>query len=200
LPDSNTGPLNFRLVDVVEPAAPNGLPLVPFFLLHDSRYQMYWEITTASEFAAHRESLAASEREKVILEAATLDSVAIGEQQPEVEHDFKGESTQTGVHAGRRWRDGQWFQYTLNTRGEKAPVLVVTYWGGDGDRSFEILVNAKLIATEKLVREKPGQFIERRYPLLPEVLAAAKDGSVTVKFLEKVKVAGGVFDVRLMRP
>jgi hypothetical protein len=36
--------------------------------------------------------------------------------------------------------------------------------------------------------------------LLLQVLAAAKDGRVTIKFVAKVWLAGGVFDVRLMRP
>ena len=56
--------------------------------------------------AARREKLAAEERARAAREAATLDWVAVGEQQPEVEHDFKGEGTETGIHNGRRWRHG----------------------------------------------------------------------------------------------
>lgn len=43
-PDPAAGPLRFRLEGVVEPAVPGGVPLVPFFRLHDTRYQMYWEV------------------------------------------------------------------------------------------------------------------------------------------------------------
>jgi DUF1680 family protein len=46
-PDPSAGPLHFRLKDIVTPAVAEGLPLVPFFSLHDARYQMYWELTTA---------------------------------------------------------------------------------------------------------------------------------------------------------
>jgi len=197
--DVAAGPLSFRLTDVVEPAAPKGLPLVPFFRLHDARYQMYWQTTTKEDLTVRSERLAADERAKAAREAATLDSVAVGEQQPEVEHDFKGESN-SGTHEGRRWRDGRWFQYTLDTRGEKAVDLVVTYWGGDGGRTFEILADGKLLATQELRAEKPGEFLEKRYAIPAELLASARNGRVTIKFVAKVWVAGGAFDIRLMRP
>ncbi len=54
VPDKAGGALHFRLVDVVEPAAPDGLSLIPFFRLHDSRYQMYWEATTREKIAARK--------------------------------------------------------------------------------------------------------------------------------------------------
>lgn len=193
-------PLSFRLTEIVEPPVSNGLPLVPFFRLHDARYQMYWQLTTKAGLEARRASLAADERAKAARETATLDAVAPGEQQPEVEHGYAGEGSRTGIHAGRRWRDGQWFQYTLNTRGEKTVDLVVTYWGGDAGRTFDILANGTWVATQSLKAEKPREFIEKTYRLPAEVLAAATDGRVIIRFVAKEWVAGGVYDVRLMRP
>jgi uncharacterized protein len=198
VPDPAAGPLHFQLKDVVEPAAANGLPLVPFFRIHDARYQMYWQLTTQQGLDARRERLAAGERARMAREAATLDSVAVGEQQPEVEHDLKGESTQSGTTGGRRWRDGKWFQYTLNPRGEQAVDLAVTYWSRDGSRTFDIFANDTLLATEQLTAKQPGKFFEKRYRIPANVLAAA-NGRVTIKFVAKEWVAGGVFDVRLMR-
>ena len=134
--DTAAGPMHFRIEDVVEPSASAGLPLIPFFRLHDARYQMYWQLTTKEELAAKRERLAAEERAKALREANTLDRVAPGEQQPEVEHDFVGENSDTGLRNGRRWRRGEWFQYVLSTRGEKSVELAVTYWGGDAGRTL----------------------------------------------------------------
>ncbi len=199
-PDTAAGPMHFRLTDVVEPAAPGGLPLVPFFRLHNARYQMYWQLTTKEQAEARRASLAAVERAKAERERHTLDSVAIGEQQPEVEHGFVGEETETGLNQGRRWRHGRSLQYTLTTRGETAADLLVTYWGGDASRTFDILVNGKLLATQELKAERPGEFIEQRYAIPAEVLAAAPEGRVTVKFVAKVWLAGGIYDLRLMKP
>lgn len=200
-PDSAAGPMHFRLADVVEPFASNGLPLIPFFRLHDERYQMYWQLTTKAELAARRERLAAEERAKALREANTLDWVAVGEQQPEVEHDFAGDHADSGLRNGHRWRRGDWFQYTLNTRGEKTVDLAVTYWGGDAGRSYDILANGELLATETVDDSKPGQFFEKRYSIPAEVLSGAANGRVTIKFSAKQgSGVGGVYDVRLMKP
>jgi hypothetical protein len=42
--------------------------------------------------------------------------------------------------------------------------------------------------------------IEKRYSVPSEVLASAKDNRVTIKFVARVSLAGGVFDVRFVRP
>jgi hypothetical protein len=199
-PDFAAGPLRFRLTDIVEPAVAEGLPLVPFFRLHDARYQMYWQLTTKEQLAVRKERLAAEERAKALRDANTLDRVAPGEQQPEVEHDFTGEGIETGMFQGRRWRHGRSFQYTLDSHGEKAVDLAVTYWGGDRDRKFDILANGKLLATEHLDGSKQGQFFEKRYPLPADVLATTTNGRITIKFAAPTGLAGGVFDVRLMKP
>ncbi len=94
---------------------------------------------------------------------------------------------------------GQSFQYTLNPKGEKSVDLVVTYWGGDTGRTFDVFANDTLLATEELKAQRPGEFFEKRYSIPVEVLAAAKDGQVKIKFVAKVWLAGGVYDVRLMR-
>jgi DUF1680 family protein len=200
-PDTAAGHMHFRLADVVEPSVSDGLPLIPFFRLHGQRYQMYWQLTTKEELAARRDRIAAEERAKALREANTLDQVSVGEQQPEVEHDFVGEKTDSGLRNGRRWRRGEWFQYTLSTRGEKAVNLAVTYWGGDAGRAFDILANGELLATETLDHSKPGQFFEKQYSLPAKVLSGAANGRITIKFSVKPgSGTGDVYDVRLMKP
>jgi DUF1680 family protein len=200
VPDPTAGPLNFRIKDVIEPTEPEGLPLVPFFSLHERRYQMYWELTSREKITAKKERLAAEERARAAREAATIDQVSVGEQQPEVEHEFKGERTQTGINEGRRWRHGSWFQYTLDTHGESAVDLEVTYWGGDRGRKFDILANGMRIASEELNGSKPGEFFTKCYSIPESVLQAAPDGHVTIKFVATRWLAGGIYDVRLLRP
>jgi len=201
--DPAAGPLHFRLADIVDPGATNGLPLLPFFRLHDERYQMYWQLTTKAELAARRERLASEERAKVRREASTLDRVAPGEQQPEVEHDFIGGQTDAGMRQGRHWRRGDWFQYSLSPRGEKSVELAVTYWGGDTGRAYDILANGELLATATIDKAKPDQYFEQRYALPAKVLAGATNGRITIKFSSKSGSgagAGGIYDVRLMKP
>jgi DUF1680 family protein len=201
-PDAVAGPLNFRLTEVVEPRATEGLPLVPFFRLHDARYQMYWQLTTREQIAARKAQLAAAERAKVRREANTLDLVAPGEQQPEVEHDYLGQNSDSGLRDGRRWRRGEWFQYSLNSRGETSVELSVTYWGGDAGRAYDLLVNGEFLATETLTGASPNQFTEKRYLLPARILDSATNGRVTVRFAAKPGSgarAAGVYDLRLMK-
>jgi len=200
VPDRSAGPLNFRIKDVIEPAAPEGLPLMPFFRLHERRYQMYWELTTAQQVAARKEKLAAEERARLAREAATIDWIAVGEQQPEVEHDLQGEGMETGIHNGRRWRHGSWIQYTLDSRGAREVILSVTYSGDDRGRQFDILVNGTRIATQRLTGEKPNHFVEKRYAISPEIMQAAVNGRLTVRFVANRGLAGGLYDVRLLGP
>ncbi|MBN1817088.1 MAG: glycoside hydrolase family 127 protein [Sedimentisphaerales bacterium] len=199
VPDHSAGPLHFRIIDVIEPAEPKGLPLVPFFRLHERRYQMYWELINAEQIAARKEKLAAQERARAAREAATLDSIAVGEQQPEVEHELKGEDMQTGIHNGRRWRHGTWIQYALDPRGAREVILAVTYSGDDRGREFDISVNGTLIATQKLTGENPNHFIEKRYPIPSDILQAAGNGRLTIRFAAKQRLAGGLYDVRLLK-
>jgi uncharacterized protein len=196
--DPAAGPLAHRLVDVLEPAVPGGLPLIPFFALHDQRYQIYWELATREGLAARRERLAAVEQARAAREAATIDSIAVGEQQPEVEHDLRGEGMETGTHNGRRWRHGRSIQYTLDPRGHAEVELAVTYSGDDRGREFQVSVNGQVLATQRLVGERPHGFVEKRYPLPSDLFNPAE--RITVRFQASSGLAGGLFDVRLLKP
>ena len=189
--DPDAGSLHFRLVDVVEPADPRGLSLEPFFRLHDRRYQMYWQLTTEKGLAERRERLAAIERAKAALEAATIDWIAVGEQQPEVEHALQGEGMETGIHNGHRWRHGARIQYALDPHGAEEAVLSVTYSGDDRGREFDILVNGTAIATQRLTGESPNHFVEKRYPIPSRLLEAAGNERLTVQFVAKQRLERG---------
>lgn len=197
--DPTAGPMAFRIRDVATPASPSGILLRPFFQLQDTRYQMYWELTSQEGIAERKAKLAAEERAKLARDAATLDAVAVGEQQPEVDHQMTGEGLETGIFDGRRWRHGRVIQYVLNSHGEKNIELAVTYSGGDAGRTFDISVNGVVLATESLKGDRPGSFFEKRYAIPAELLQSAPDGRLTIRFAAPTGLAGGLYDVRLMR-
>ncbi|HXS69793.1 MAG TPA: DUF6805 domain-containing protein, partial [Candidatus Polarisedimenticolia bacterium] len=93
----------------------------------------------------------------------------------------------------------QSLQYTLATHGEKAAELAITYFGSDTGRTFDILVNGIVIATETLKGEKPDEFFEKTYPIPGQAMGKAVNGRITVKFVAKQWVAGGIYGLRLMR-
>lgn len=79
-------------------------------------------------------------------------------------------------------------------------TLLCTYWGSEtGPRSFDILVDGKVIATPTLDRNKPGAFFNVEYGI-PLDLTHGKD-KVTVRFQpHEGNTAGGVFACRMLKP
>jgi uncharacterized protein len=140
------------------------------------------------------------ERMKKIKEAE-IDFVQPGEMQPERNHNFKGEKTSAGSFKERPNRESRngWFSYDLKIIADVPVALVVDYWGGfPGAKTFDILVNKKIIATENISSKKDGQFINVQYDI-PEEVSRGRS-RVTVKFqAHEGNMAGPVFGVRTIR-
>ncbi len=197
-PDPAAGPMHFRLSGIVT-GAKDGIELKPFYEIREERYQIYWEATTPEKIAAEKEKRAAAERAQAAREKATVDFVSPGEQQSEVEHSLRAEGTDSGLHNARHWRHGRMIEYTLDPRGEKNVRLSVTYSGDDDGRTFDIFANGILVATQTLTAEKRGEFVEKDYELPSTVFKDAPEGRIVVRFVGKGGLAGGVYDVRLLR-
>lgn len=183
---------------------PHDALLSPFFRLHDRRYTVYWDIFTADQWHAKEASYKAELEAQRQLEARTIDSLRVGEMQPERDHNLQGEHTAAGEAFGRKWRhatDGGWFAFDLKVERESANQLAVSYWGGDGGglREFDILVDGQVLATQKLENNKPNQFYDEVYPV-PSTLTQGKT-KVTIKFqAHPDKWAGGIFGARMLKP
>lgn len=173
------------------------LELIPFFRLHQSRYMLYWRYSTPAQLAARKTAGDAADRERLALEAITIDSVAPGEQQPESDHFFTGENTEAGLHKGRHWRHASgWFSYQLRDPQREAAALRITYYGLDRDRSFDLLLNGELLASVELDGSGGDEFFTVDYPL-PE---AASGEVMELRFeAHRDSVAGGIYGVRLLR-
>ena len=191
-------PLEFSIAEVVRPDRYADLRLVPFYRVHDGRYMLYWRRFSPEKYATILAEMQAAEEAKIALDRATVDRVAPGEQQPETEHNFRGENTSTGIWQDRRFRhaDG-WFSYDLRPGNHRKLVLRVTYFGSDR-RHFDILVNDRLLKEVNLQAPKPDQFIDVDYPI-PAAMLQTADGMLTIKFAAKPNsMAGGIYGVRLL--
>lgn len=193
-------PLTFTARELIRPENFNDLQLEPFFRIHDARYIMYWRTVSPEKYPEVTAALAAAEKTRAALDARTLDHVAPGEQQPEVEHAFASEDSRSGVNLGRRWRDaGQWFSYRLRAKPDTPLELLVTYYGGERDRAFDILVNDRVIASVTLDGRQRDRFTDVTYPI-PEDIAPSPDGTLTVKFAAtKNSRTAPIYGVRLLR-
>jgi len=194
-------PLTFTAPDLLRGPGAERLQLIPFFRLHDSRYMLYWPRVTPAHYGLLRTELARAERERLALDALTIDQVAPGEQQPEAEHGFKGEGVETGVAAWGRWRHArQWFSYELADPKGEARVLRLQLAAADAGRRFEVFVNDRRLATLEL--KKPASSAEL-YPLdleLPPDLVQAAQGRLTVRFVAQPgSLAGGLYGLRLLK-
>lgn len=192
-------PLTFRAPDGLR-GTNEDLVLIPFFRLHDARYVVYWPHATEEEYAAQRAAVAEQERARQALDAQTIDHVTPGQQQPEVEHGFEGENTESGYYRGRHWRHASgWFSYRLSDPNGEAAVLRVTYSGADRGRVFDITMNGVLVATVRSEGSSEA-FYTVDYPIPPAARAASTDGTLVTRFeAHPGSMAGGIFDVRLLR-
>jgi DUF1680 family protein len=185
-----------------ETATPN-ITLEPFYKMHSNRhYVVYWDVFSPEKWKEKEAEYAAELTRHKELDALTVDSVNPGQEQDERDHKFEGERTEAGDFGNRRWRhadDGGYFRYVLKVQPEQPQELCVTYWGGDsGRRVFDILVDGKKLATERLQNKHPDRFFDQTYGL-PEDLLHGKS-HITVTFQAHTRqMAGGVFGVRILR-
>ena len=196
-------PLHFTLATRMENAIPGG-ELQPFFEIHDSRYMMYWLALSETDYKAYAQRLADEESERQALEAATVDKVMPGEQQPETDHRMETDNSEKGSTEGvfyRDARDGHYFSYLMQTKGETALTLQLTFWGQDEWRSseFDIYIDDTLLTSvNNTHRWRTTQFKTVDYPIPASMLEGKSE--VRVKFVaHKGRQVGQIYGVRLIK-
>jgi DUF1680 family protein len=190
-------PLTFRTDGIGRPA---DVTLIPFYEMHHQRYSVYWKLISEADWQEHAAQIAAADARRMAEEARVVDVVRPGEQQSETDHKLAGGDTQTGEFNGHKWRHANdWFSYEVKVLPGEPQQLVATFWGGEaGTREFDILVDGKVVGTEKLDNNQPGEFFDVAFPLAPELTRGKS--IVTVKFAAHPgNFAGGVFGLRVVR-
>ncbi len=193
--------LNFTLD--VKMGNPAELTLEPFYKIHDARYMMYWLALSNSGYKAYTDSLANIEKEKLTLEKRTIDQVAIGEQQPETDHEMQLEKSNKGNNLNeffREARDGGSFSYDLSTKSETNISLMVRYWGAEwGTRKFDLFIDDEKLVTEDNTNKWNQSMFKEVVYSIPESMVKGKT-HVRVKFQALPgSTAGAVYHLRLVR-
>ncbi len=195
-------PLNFTMHDV-KLTNPIDVTLQPFYTLHDARYMMYWMALSESQYHSYLDSLAIVEKEKLELDKRTLDVLAPGEQQPEVDHNMQSDGSHSGIANEGMYREaanGGSFSYELSTHDQNNVSLIVRYWGAEwGNRKFDIYIDdRKLITEDNTGKWNQSKFFDISYAI-PDSMIKGKD-DVRVKFQSlESSTAGGVYYVRLVK-
>ena len=185
----------------VNTGRPHDVEMKPFYATYDRRYSIYWDLFNEEGWKARQEAYNAELERNKKLKEAEIDFVQPGEMQPERDHNFKGQKTSPGSFkelANRESRGG-WFSYDLKINADAPVALVVDYWGGfPGAKTFDILVNDNIIATENISNKKDGQFIAIQYDI-PEEISRGRF-KLTIKFqAHQANMAGPVFGIRTIR-
>jgi len=195
-------PLTFT-VPKLKMINPIKILLEPFYQIHDARYMMYWMTLTSNQYRSYLDSIAADEKEKLTLENCTIDFVAPGEQQPEIDHAMQKSNSNSGTNLDEFWRDannGGYFSYDLATKGESDLTLLVRYWGYEwGDRKFDIYIDdEKLVSENNTGRWYQSKFQNVEYTT-PNSMLKGKD-HIRIKFQAASRsTAGAVYYIRLLR-
>ncbi|TSA34959.1 MAG: glycosyl hydrolase [Porphyromonadaceae bacterium] len=180
---------------------PRDVEMKPFYATYNRRYSIYWDLFNEEGWKAKQEEYYAEQERIKKLKEAEIDFVQPGEMQSERNHNFKGEKTSSGAFSQRanRMSKGGWFSFELKVNPDGASALVIDYWGGlSGSRTFDILVNNKVIATENISNKKDGQFISIQYDI-PDEISRGRF-KVIVKFqAHPDNIAGPVFGIRTIR-
>lgn len=194
-------PLSFTVSELIYPDRYRNVKLIPFFALHDARYMIYWQVTTPEQLEVIKQQLREKEKKVLELTERTVDWVLPGEQQPEAEHGFKGEKTESGNTDGKAWRRTRaWFSYDLKNKNRAGTILSISYAGNEKNREFDILLNDRIISTVTSPATKEDPIINTEYAIPSEVLDSMTDDVLTVKFVPREGyTTGRIFEVRLLK-
>jgi|GEM_PF-3584133 len=172
------------------------LVFTPHYKQHRERYGIYWSIFDEGSLEL-QQHLEQTEQERRLQEAS-IDTVQIGNDQYELEHQIQGEHTIGGTWEGlngRRAKAGGWFSYQMNVQPETA--LVVTFSHVHSHCSMDIYVDGVLLSTE-VFKNWNRKFFNRTF-VLPATLIAGRD-SVNVKFVPNEKENGIYGILRVATP
>jgi len=189
--------LTFNAKQAIYQPKYQSLKLVPFYTLAEKRYVVYFPYSSTEDLPARAKAIKVAEEAKMEMEQKTVDLINTGEQQPESDHNFKGEQTDNGTYRERHFRNGKgWFSYVLRNQDLSADKLSLTYFGKEKNRNFSILINGVIVENVKLDGSRGDVFYTAQYNI-PKALLKA---NLEVKFVaEKGSAIANIYEVRLMK-
>jgi len=149
-------------------AAGGTLSLRPFFSGYHRRSAVYFPSFTAAGWAAARPGYLRAQAEAQALSRRTVDTVHLGEMQPERDHGFaaaRSEVVNWNGRSARRLRPGDTMRLTLARRPGPA-VLRVVLWGADVKRPLGVSVDGTPLVRPAAASAAPSDgFAAVDYPL-----------------------------------
>ena len=201
--------LTFEIPSIGRPGN-KSIDLKPFYALHHERYSIYWTKLNEDQYKAQ---LNVDKTREEVLNQCTIDTVRPGNQQSEIEHNFKGNNAYMGYLAeiDRSWREANgadgFISYKLEVKKGVKNVLNVSYYGLDEPlfRSFIIEANDVLIADEKLEATGKCEVVDKVYAIPEAIVENAEMNSkgkfeIEVRFKNKefYTLVGKLLEIRTL--
>ncbi|WP_319500233.1 glycoside hydrolase family 127 protein [uncultured Draconibacterium sp.] len=184
--------LAFKLSGLYPEKYENGLELLPFYRIHESRYNIYWSQATNEELNDMIREVEEAEKAQIALDAITVDKVESGEQQPESDHFVKFEGSRTGYDNDYHYRETRrFFSYNLKNREKTGRFIHLKYFDSAYPRSAEILVNNNSVGTIELNGGDEDAILEKVIPI-PDSEVAKEE------LIVKVQASGNQSSMRLI--
>lgn len=191
-------PLHFVLGGDIRPEPEQPIVLEPFNSIHEARYTTYFQNVSANQYTSIQKELAEKEASELALAARTIDSIAPGEQQSEVEHDYQGEGTRSGAELGNRFRESsQWFEYTLKTTTDAPLEIALKILGSEWNKACTVSFNGHKIGQIKSQSGSPDRFSEVVFEI-PEEANEAERATIRIESLDD-RTTPKVFGISLRR-
>ncbi|WP_320111046.1 glycoside hydrolase family 127 protein [Draconibacterium orientale] len=189
--------LAFKLSGLYPEKYANGLELLPFYRIHESRYNIYWSQATDEQLNDMIRQVEEEEKARIALDAITVDKVESGEQQPESDHFVKFERSRTGYANDYHYREtSEFFSYNLKNQDKKGRFLHLKYFDSAYPRSAEILVNNKPAGTINLNNGDEDAILEKIIPI-PDSEVAKQEQVFKVQASDK-NASMQLIEVRLL--
>jgi DUF1680 family protein len=209
-------PLSFRSVGI---GRPGDVSLVPYYRLHHQRFTVYWKLCTDLEWrdVAARRAKAVIERQR--LEPRIVDEILFGDGRSEYEHKLQGDRRSSEAFRNRIWCEsargaGGFLSLEFKVKADRPMSLQCTYWGAEteftvgmftgrmsptGPRAFDILIDGKKIAEQKLTpNESSEAFFDVDYAIPEELTRGKKQVTVTFQ-AHKDGTAGRLFGCLMLQ-
>ncbi|MBV5314977.1 MAG: glycoside hydrolase family 127 protein [Prolixibacteraceae bacterium] len=189
-------PLRFQMINQGDAGV---LELMPYYE-NQGVQAVYFELFTPNEWKKTKDVWLLKKDKEQYLAKSTIDQMRFGEMQPERDHQFEGEKAIVGERLGKKIRETSangWIEFNMSVKADEAQLLMASFYGNVGSRSFSIFVDGKYLTTET-IHWMGDRFVDKSYPI-PIDMTKGKE-LVRIRFQAKDEgMVPAVTEARIMR-
>jgi len=173
--------------------------LMPYFE-NQGVQAVYFESFAPDEWKISKDDWLLKKDKEQYLAKNTIDQLQFGEMQPERDHQFDGENVLIGERLGKKIRETSangWIEFNMSVKPDDGQLLMASFYGNVGSRSFLIYVDGKNLTTE-IIHWMGDRFVDKSYSI-PIHMTEGKN-MVRIRFQAKDEgMVPPVTEVRIMR-